>query len=69
MGMAMTLRLTDEQERALALLAETDGVSKHEATVRAITEAASRRVKDDRVRRLSADGRSRYAELLDRLAQ
>jgi hypothetical protein len=32
--MAMTLRLTEEQERALALLAEADGVSKHEAAVR-----------------------------------
>lgn len=65
----MTLRLNDEQERALALLAEADGVSKHEATVRAITEAASRRVRDDRVRALSKDGRERYAALLDRLAQ
>lgn len=67
--MAMTLRLTDEQERALTLLAEADGVSKQEATVRAITEAAARRMRDDRVRKLSAGGRSRYAELLDRLAQ
>ncbi|MFC3451066.1 CopG family transcriptional regulator [Amycolatopsis speibonae] len=67
--MAMTLRLNDEQERALALLAEADGVSKHEATVRAITEAAARRVRDDRVRALSKDGRDRYAALLDRLAQ
>lgn len=67
--MAMTLRLTEEQERALALLAEADGVSKHEATIRAITEAASRRVRDERVRALSADGRKRYAALLERLAQ
>ncbi|SFI11344.1 hypothetical protein SAMN04489731_108230 [Amycolatopsis regifaucium] len=65
----MTLRLNDEQERALALLAEADGVSKHEATVRAIIEAAGRRVRDDRVRALSKDGRERYAALLDRLAQ
>lgn len=65
----MTLRLTEEQERALALLAEADGVSKHEATVRAITEAAARRVRDERVRQLSGEGRSRYATLLDRLAQ
>lgn len=67
--MAMTLRLTEEQERALTLLAEAEGVSKHEATVRAITEAAARRVRDERVRQLSAEGRSRYAALLDRLAQ
>ncbi|MGX7728992.1 CopG family transcriptional regulator [Rhodococcus sp. 2H158] len=67
--MAMTLRLTEGQERALALLAEADGVSKHEATVRAITEAAARRVRDTRVQALSRDGRERYAALLDRLAQ
>ncbi|OZM73654.1 CopG family transcriptional regulator [Amycolatopsis antarctica] len=67
--MAMTLRLNDEQERALAMLAEVNGVSKHEAVVRAITEAAARSVRDDRVRALSRDGRPRYAALLDRLAQ
>lgn len=65
----MTLRLTEEQERALELLAESEGVSKHEATVRAIAEAAARRTRDERVRELSRDGRERYADLLDRLAQ
>ena len=67
--MAMTLRLTEEQERALMMLAEAEGVSKHEAVVRAITDAAARRVHDGRVRELSRDGRARYASLLDRLAQ
>ncbi len=67
--MAMTLRLNDEQERALTLLAEADGVSKQEATVRAITEAAARRVHDDTIRTLSAAGRERYADLLDRLGR
>ncbi len=65
----MTLRLTEEQERALALLAEADGLSKHEAAVRAISETAARRVRDERVRALSGAGRDRYASLLDRLAQ
>lgn len=65
----MTLRLTEEQERALARLAETDGVSKHEAAVRAITDAAARTVRDERVRALSTSGRERYASLLERLAQ
>ncbi|GAB3302242.1 CopG family transcriptional regulator [Epidermidibacterium keratini] len=65
--MAMTLRLTPEQEEALNLLAEADGVSKQEATVRAITEAAARRVQDAKVRELSAQARERYAGLLDRL--
>jgi hypothetical protein len=67
--MAMTLRLTDEQDRALELLAQADGVSKQEAAVRAITETAARRVHDDRVRDLSAAARERYADLLDRLGR
>jgi len=66
---AMTLRLTDEQDRALTLLAEADGISKQEAACRAIVDAAARRTHDARVRELSAQGRSRYAELLDRLSR
>ncbi len=65
----MTLRLTAEQDRALTLLAEADGVSKQEAACRAIIEAAARRTQDAKVRELSAQGRSRYAELLDRLSR
>ena len=67
--MAMTLRLEPEDEQALALLAAVEGVSKQEATVRAIREAAARRVREDKVRRLSAAARDRYADLLDRLGQ
>ena len=65
--MAMTLRLTPDDEQALALLADADGVSKQEATVRAIHEAASRRVRQGRIGTLSAGARDRYADLLDRL--
>ncbi|WP_137148174.1 CopG family transcriptional regulator [Mycolicibacterium sp. CR10] len=67
--MAMTLRLTDDQDRALTLLAEADGVSKQEAACRAIVDAAARRTHDARVRELASRARSRYADLLDRLAQ
>nr|WP_300148754.1 CopG family transcriptional regulator [Propionicimonas sp.] len=67
--MAMTLRLTPEDEQALALLAEADGASKQEATVRAIHEAASRRLRRDQVTALSAAARARYADLLDRLGR
>lgn len=67
--MAMTLRLDPEDEKALALLAEAEGVSKQEATVRAIREAAARRLREDRVRQLSTVARARYADLLDRLGQ
>lgn len=65
----MTLRLTPEDERTLTLLAEAEGVSKQEATTRAIREAAARRLHRDRVTDLSAAARDRYASLLDRLAQ
>ena len=67
--MAMTLRLTPDDEQALALLAEADVVSKQEATVRAIHEAVARRVRRDKVAALSASARDRYADLLDRLGR
>lgn len=67
--MAMTLRLNTDDERALTALAEAEGVSKQEATVRAIREAAARRGHEDRVRQLSASGRERYADLLERLGR
>ncbi len=67
--MAMTLRLSSEDERALAALAEAEGVSKQEATVRAIREAAARRGHEEQVRELSARGRERYADLLERLGR
>ena len=65
----MTLRLTPEDEQALTQLAEAQGVSKQEATVRAIHEAASRRLRRDKVAVLSAAARERYADLLDRLGR
>lgn len=67
--MAMTLRLTPEDERALTLLAEAEGVSKQEATVRAIRDAAARRLRRDKVATLSEAARDRYADLLDRLGK
>ncbi|WP_287556940.1 CopG family transcriptional regulator, partial [Corynebacterium sp.] len=47
--MAMTLRLTDEQDHALTLLASAQGTSKHEAVVRAIVAAAARTLADAHV--------------------
>jgi len=69
LGMAMTLRLSDDDEQALALLADVQGISKQEATVRAIREAAARRLHQDRVRDLSAQARARYADVLERLGR
>ena len=67
--MAMTLRLSPDDERLLADLAESEGVSKQEATLRAIREAAARRGHESRVRELSAQARETYAEVLDRLGR
>lgn len=65
----MTLRLTSEDDDALTSLAEAEGVSKQEAAARAIREAAARRGHEERVATLSARGRERYADLLDRLGR
>lgn len=67
--MAMTLRLTDEQDQVLTDLAEAEGISKQEAAVRAILERASRLTKDAEVRRLAREAIRDYGPLLDRLAQ
>lgn len=67
--MAMTLRLSSEDEAVLAQLAEAQGVSKQEATVRAIRESAQRRLHEHAVARSSQRVRERYADVLDRLGR
>lgn len=67
--MAMTLRLTELDEKALAALAKADGVSKHEATIRAIHEVAERRGHQAQVAEASERVRSRYADVIERLGQ
>ena len=67
--MAMTLRLTEEDERVLGELAAAQGVSRQEATVRAIHEAAAARSHEESVREVSARARARYADLLERLGK
>jgi predicted transcriptional regulator len=66
--MDITLRLSDEQGHTLTSLARADGVSEHDAAVRAI-EAAAHERRSAQVRALSRDGRERYASLLDRLSK
>jgi predicted transcriptional regulator len=67
--MAMTLRLDDDEQAALKAMAEREGLSQHEAARRAILERAERMgLHDD----MEGSGRrvvSRYADLLERLAQ
>ena len=67
--MAMTLRLSEDDEKVLAELAELDGISRQEATVRAIREAAARRGHDSAVHDASAKARDRYADVLRRLGE
>jgi len=65
--MAMTLRLTEEQDRMLQELADAQGVSKQEAAVRAIEDSARRRVdlRDRVLKRIVGED----AELLDLLSK
>lgn len=67
--MAMTLRLTPDDDNILTERAAQEGISRQEATVRAIREAAARRGHEKAVRELSATARERYADLLDRLGK
>jgi uncharacterized protein (DUF1778 family) len=67
--MAMTLRLTPEDELLLAALAEAEGVSRHEATLRAIRDAAARHGHEAKVEELSVRARERYADVLGRLGR
>ena len=67
--MAMTLRLSEDDEKVLAELARVDGISRQEATVRAIREAAARRGHEVAVRDASTKARERYADVLRRLGE
>lgn len=66
--MAMTLRLTAEHDRALALLAQAQGCSKQEAATRAIV-AAARMLADEEVRTLARQHLPHYAATEHRLCR
>jgi hypothetical protein len=65
----MTLRLTEEQDRALELLAESQHISKQEAVIRAIEAQAERLSTAADVRDWADFALDRYAGLLDRLSK
>jgi len=67
--MTMTLRLTEDDERVLARLAQEDGITLQESTIRAIRETAERRGHEQRVKDASARVRDRYADVLERLGR
>ena len=67
MLMAMTLRLSDKQSKALRKIAEQEGISMQEAALNAVDEYVSKRQKKlnsiiDRIK-------TEDAELLDRLSK
>lgn len=66
--MAMTLRLSEDDDRALEALSAALGVSKQEATVRAIRAEAMRVADSREVRAHTAWVTENYADVLERLA-
>lgn len=67
--MAMTLRLTEDDDRALTALADAQNISKQEAAVRAIRSQSARLSTVSQVRDWADHALTRYEGLLDRLAQ
>jgi hypothetical protein len=67
--MAMTLRLDEEHDRLLEVLAARYGRSKTEVVQIALDDLAARADKSARTRAAFDRVRARDAELLDRLAQ
>lgn len=65
--MAMTLRLSDKQSKALRKIADSQGISMQEAALAAVDEYTSKRQKrlTDIIERI----RTEDAELLDRLSK
>lgn len=67
--MAMTLRLTDADNELLAKLANDQGISKHEAAVRAIRQSALKHSHQDDVEEAISYGIERWANVLERLGK
>lgn len=65
--MALTLRTDDELERALAALAESEGLSRQEVIRRAVLERYERAGHQDRVRGSTDRMLERWGDVLDRL--
>ena len=67
--MAMTLRLTDEEQEALRRRAEEEGVSMQDAARRAVREYVARGEHRDRVRAAAARVKAAHADALERLGR
>lgn len=66
--MALTLRTDDELERALAALAESEGLSRQEVIRRAVLERYDRSEHRARVEASTGRMRARWGDVLDRLS-
>ena len=63
----MHLRLDEADDEVLKALAKSYGVSKQQAVIRAVREAAVRRDRSTMVQRVSAEVAQDWSELLERL--
>jgi len=67
--MAMTLRLTDEEQAALRQRAELEGISLQEAARRAVREFVERSDHSDRISKTAAKILQAHGEALHRLGE
>jgi hypothetical protein len=67
--MAMTLRLTDEEQAALRDRAEAEGISMQEAARRAVRDYVARGQHQDRVQAAADRISQAHAEALERLGR
>ena len=67
LGMAMTLRLSDEETALLRQQAEREGRSMHEVVRLAIQERIAHQDHADRVQRAARRVATQHGEILDRL--
>lgn len=68
-AVAMTLRLTDDEQAALRDRAAAEGISMQDAARRAIRDYVARRAHQDRVGAAAAVVAEAHAEALDRLGR
>ena len=67
--MAMTLRLTDEEQEALRARANLEGISMQEAARRAVREYVIRSEHRDRVDRAAGRVLDKHADAIERLGR
>jgi uncharacterized protein (DUF1778 family) len=67
--MAMNLRLSDEDSALLRALAEEEGVSLHEAALRAIRRSARDLAHTSHVRETTDEMLDRWGDVLERLGR